>query len=404
LPFSANKEASMTSDGPYPPGYEPADGPPYGRYPTDEPDGRGQQTPPGRAQGSWAPPQEDYFTPPGDRFSAPGADRFTPPAYPPPGPTAGAGGDRPGSYPSRTGYGGGWQPENQSGFGGGFGSSAASHSPEPPRGPDSSWPADPNRPTSPPPTGRISGSASVGSASVGSASVGGPSAGNQGGPTGASGRASTPGVYGAPTQYGTPAQYGGGNRPGEYGAPTTQFAGGPGQYGEGAGQYGGAAGAGTGQFGGNQPGQYGAPVGGPGQYGGNQAGQYGAPGQYGSAPDPAMARFRPGSGDEPGDGQPEAKNRRGLIIGLAIAGVVIVALIAVAVVASMSGDKSGDYAVGKCVKQSGDTATSVACSESGAYSIVNKVDSASKCDQSQPYVLLQRSGVADQVLCLKPAH
>ena len=121
---------------------------------------------------------------------------------------------------------------------------------------------------------------------------------------------------------------------------------------------------------------------------------------------PAIARFRPDAGDEPGaDGQPPAKSRRGLIIGLAIAGVVLVALAAVAIVASMSGDKSGNYAVGQCVKQSGDKATNVSCSESGAYSIVSKVDSPSKCsDQGQPYVLLQQRGVADQVLCLKPAH
>ena len=50
-------------------------------------------------------------------------------------------------------------------------------------------------------------------------------------------------------------------------------------------------------------------------------------------------------------------------------------------------------------------ATSVSCSESGAYTVVNNVDSPSKCsDQGQPYVLLQQHGVADQVLCLKPAH
>jgi flagellar basal body-associated protein FliL len=116
-----------------------------------------------------------------------------------------------------------------------------------------------------------------------------------------------------------------------------------------------------------------------------------------------MARFRPDESD--GDGQPPAKSRRGLIIGLAVAGVVLVALAAVAIVASMSGGKSGNYPVGSCVKQSGDKATSVSCSESGAYTVVSNVDSPSKCsDQGQPYVLLQQHGVADQVLCLKPAH
>jgi collagen type III alpha len=373
----------MTSDGPYPPGYEPADGgAPYGRYPADEQDGRGQPAGPGRAPGSWAPQPDDYFTPPGDRFSQPG----NPPQ----------GGARPGpAYPAQGTYGaGGWQPEaNQPGYGGsggGFGSGSVPRPPEPTRGPDQSWPGDPNRPASGPPTGRISGSASVGSASVGGTSVGG-----------APGRGSTPGVYGTPTQYGTPSQYGG--TPDQYGGGSGpgQFGGAPGQYGGGNGQYGGATQVGPpGQFGG--AGQYG---GGPGQYGAPQPGQYGPPGgQYG--PDPAISRFGPNAPEEPGgDGQPARKSRRGLIIGLAVAAVVIVALAAVAVVAAMSGNKGGDYAVGSCVKQSGDKATSVACSENGAYSVVNKVDSPSKCaDQTQPYVVLQRSGVADEVLCLKPAH
>jgi hypothetical protein len=119
-----------------------------------------------------------------------------------------------------------------------------------------------------------------------------------------------------------------------------------------------------------------------------------------------MARFGPNSQDEPdAGGEPPRKSRRGLVIGLAIAGVVIIALAAIAVVVSMSGNKSSDYAVGSCVKQSGDKAASVSCSDSGAYSVVSKTDSPTKCaDQTQPYVVLQRSGSADEVLCLKPAH
>jgi hypothetical protein len=386
----------MTSDGPYPPGYEPADGgAPYGRHPADEQDGRGQPAGPGRAApGAWAPQPDEYFTPPGDRFSQPG---YPPPVSPagPAGPAAGRPG--PATYPSQGTYGAGnWQPEaapgGYGGSGGGFGSASVPRPPEPARGPEQSWPGDPNRPASGPPTGRVSGSASVGSASGG----------------GAAGRGPGPGVYGTPTQYGAPTQYGGGQpsqpsqpgQPGQYGGG--QYDGGPGQFGGANGQYGGATQVGPpGQFGG---GQYG---GGPGQFGGGQPGQYGppgGPGQYG--PDPAISRFGPNAPDEPGaDGQPPRKNRRALIIGLAVAAVVIVALAAVAVVAAMSGNKNGGYAVGSCVKQSGDKATSVACSDSGAYSVVNKVDSPAKCaDQTQPYVVLQRSGVADEVLCLKPAH
>jgi hypothetical protein len=209
--------------------------------------------------------------------------------------------------------------------------------------------------------------------------MGGPSAG------GAPGRGSA-GVYGTPTQYGSPSQYGA-NQPGQYGAP--------GQPGGGNGQFG----AGTTQFG--SPGQFG---GGTTQYGGNQPGQYGSPGQYGA--DPAIARFGPGTSDEPdADGQPPRKSRRSLIIGLAVAGVVLVALAAVAIVVAMSGGSKNDYPLGSCVKQSGDKAASVACTDATAYSIVNKVDAPTKCaDQTQPYVVLQRSGVADEVLCLKPAH
>jgi hypothetical protein len=485
----------MTSDGPYPPGYEPADGAPYGRYPADEQDGRGPASGASRpTPGAWAPPQDPRFAPPteqfnaqGDRFATPGdrfgeTDRFAPggdwpaqPGYPAPGfaaagpgnPAAGSaqggfpseapyGGDRPASYdfgqsefrqPDRgptdydrapTEYGAtygqpsygqpgqdrpgpsapggwpddasgtrGWQPDApQSGYGtpgGGFGSAAVPRPPEPAYGPEQGWPGEPPRPG---PTGRVAGSATVGGTpgsmgpgSIGSASLGGSFGGPPVGPPmgsppvsgpggspgspvgGPSGRA--PGVYGTPTQYGSP----------RYGDED------PAQPSFGAGQYGGGQfGDRPGVYGGNQPGQYG---------GGNQPGQYGAgpaTAQYGA--DPAVTRFGPDAPGEldPGAPQPPAKSRRGLIIGLAIAAVVVVALVAVAVVVAMSGNKT-DYAIGSCVKQDGNKAVSAACSDSGAFSIVNSVDQPTKCaDQTQPYVVLQRSGKSDEVLCLKPAH
>ena len=432
----------MTSDGSYPPGYEPADGgPPYGRYPGDEQDGR-SQPPSGTARvapGAWGPPPDAQYAPPPDAQYAPPSDRFAPPdrfaqggadwpaqpGYPSAGPDQGAG--RPAGYPTQPAYGierpatanyasmgsdrpgqpGGWQ-QPDGGYAGGFGSASVPRPPEPARPPEQNWPADPSRPG-----GAPSGRASVGDGSMGAAPV---SPGGYGGPSsgGPTGRPSS-GVYGTPTQYGSPGQagggpagppgaYGGGNQPGQYGTP---------------GQYGGAPAGNPGQFGGGQgtaPGQYGSgqfggatQVGTPGQFGGapgqygNQGGQYGS-GQYGG--DPTMARFGPNSQDEPdADREPPRKNRRGLIIGLAVAGVVIIALAAVAVVVSMSGNKASDYAVGSCVKQSGDKAASVSCSDAGAYSIVTKTDSPTKCaDQTQPYVVLQRSGSADEVLCLKPAH
>jgi hypothetical protein len=333
--------------------------------------------------------------------------------------------DRPGQpgnwQPEPPAQGGGRQQQSDAGYSGGFGSASVPRPPEPARAPEQNWPADPNRPGGP--TGRASlGGGSMGAAPVSPGGYGGPS--GSGGPTG---RGSS-GVYGTPTQYGgagpvsggpggpgqggAPGQYGGGNQPGQYGAPgqfggaptgnAGQFGGGqgtaPGQYG--SGQYGGPA---TTQFGGatqlGTPGQFG---GGPGQFG-NQGGQYGS-GQYGG--EPSMSRFGPGGQDEQdGDREPPRKSRRGLIIGLAVAGVVIIALAAVALVVSMSGAKSSDYAVGSCVKQSGDKATSTSCSDAGSYSIVTKTDSPTKCtDQTQPYVVLQRTGSADEVLCLKPAH
>jgi hypothetical protein len=448
----------MTSDGSYPPGYEPADGgPPYGRYPGDEQDGR-QQPPSGTARvtpGAWGPPPDAQYAPPTDRFAQSGADWPAQPGYPSTGPDQGAG--RPAGYPTQPAYGierpasanyasmgsdrpgqpGGWQPEppaqggwqpSDEGYSGSFGSASVPRPPEPARAPEQNWPADPSRPG-----GASTGRASVGGGSMGSAPV---SPGDFGGPSsgGPTGRPSS-GVYGTPTQYGSPGQFGGGpaapgggpGAPGQGGAPGVYGGGNqPGQYG--SGQYGGAPAGNAGQFGGGQgsaPGQYGSgqfggPAttqfggatqvgtpgqygGGPGQYGNQGGGQYGS-GQYGG--DPAIARFGPNSQDEPDpDGAPPRKSRRGLIIGLALAGVVIIALAAVAVVVSMSGGKSGDYAVGSCVKQSGDKAASVSCSDSAAYSIVTKTDSPTKCaDQTQPYVVLQRSGSADEVLCLKPAH
>jgi hypothetical protein len=461
----------MTSDGPYPPGFEP-DGAPYARYPAEEQNGRGSASGPARATpGAWAPPPDDRFAPPSDQYAAQSdrfgeTGRFAPggdwpaqpgqtPGYPAPGYAAAApgspvtpggspapgrpgqgsypaeasyGGDRPGAFgqpdyrqadlgsadydrgttygqpsygpagqdrPAPPGAGGwpadqadgaGWQPDGpQSGYGtpgGGFGPGAVPRPPEPARGPEQGWPGDPTRQGS---SGRVSGSATVGGAPVGgsfggtpigapmgSPPVSGPGA-SPGSPVGGpTGRA--PGVYGTPTQYGTP-------RYGDEDASQPPFGGGHyggGQYGDRAGQYGG----------GNQPGQYGA----------NPANA-----QYGVD---AITRFRPDGPQEldRGPEEPPAKSRRGLIIGLAIAAVVVVALVAVAVVVAMSGSKT-DYAVGSCVKQDGDKAVATACSDSAAFSVVNSVDQPTKCaDQTQPYVVVQRSGKSAEVLCLKPAH
>src|SRR5581483_8429380 len=101
---------------------------------------------------------------------------------------------------------------------------------------------------------------------------------------------------------------------------------------------------------------------------------------------------------------PPAKNRRGLFIGLGIGALAVVILAAVGITLLLSSGNNS-YPVGSCVKQSGDNAVKVGCSESGAYSIVSKVDKQSACpDPNQPFVVLHRAGTPNQVLCLKPAH
>jgi collagen type III alpha len=357
----------MTSEGPYPPGYEPADGaPPLGRRNQDRssdwspPPGQGQ---PGSQQWAQAQPPTEQFRPqrngppgPGEFGGPPGPGEFGGPpgdgapfGAPPPDRTQQFGGPQGGQY-GRPDFGGqqGQPPgrgyPEQPGAYGGQPQSPGSYGTPPGYG------AGPSGP----PTGRVAGSASVsGGGASGTASVSGP------------------GVYGSPArpdqQY--PPPYGPGGQPDgpQFGGPPTQ------------------------QFGG---GTYGA---GPGVYGGGQPGQFG---QGGAEPP-----YGPGGGEPYGQGDEPAKGgrRKGVIIGIVVAAVVVVAAVAIGVTMALSKGGS-NYAVGSCVKQSGDKAKSVSCTESGAYKILNKTDAASKCaDQSQPYVVLQRSGSADQVLCLKPA-
>ena len=60
--------------------------------------------------------------------------------------------------------------------------------------------------------------------------------------------------------------------------------------------------------------------------------------------------------------------------------------------------------VGECVKQSGDSATTVDCGDPDAYTVVSKVDDKSKCDDpTQPHVAVQGSDGKQQILCLRPA-
>ena len=188
-----------------------------------------------------------------------------------------------------------------------------------------------------------------------------PGFGGQGGGFGGSG------TYGAPGQGGT------------YGAAATPTFQPPGQYGE--------------------QGGYGA-AGEPGR-----SSQYGDPTQYGDrAPEGRFSGLRY---DEPPGGPggpPPAKSKRGLIIGVVIAAVAVLALAAVGVTWMLSSKSGNNFAVNSCVKRSGDKAETVSCSTSGSFQIVSKVGSPSQCpDQAQPYVVLQEKGKSDQVLCLKPS-
>jgi hypothetical protein len=103
--------------------------------------------------------------------------------------------------------------------------------------------------------------------------------------------------------------------------------------------------------------------------------------------------------------EPPAKGRRGLVIGLLIvAAVFLVAVAGTAIVVKISNAGGTSFAVNSCVKQDGDSASGVDCSNKDAFRIVSKVDKPESCsDASQPYIVLQHKGEKDEVLCLRPA-
>jgi hypothetical protein len=143
-------------------------------------------------------------------------------------------------------------------------------------------------------------------------------------------------------------------------------------------------------------------------------GTYGAPAPPASAsgqappppyPGPEPGRFANLRYDDPAIEAPR-KSRRGLIIGIVVAAVVVLALAGAGVFIFLNKtSNAATFAVNSCVKKSDDKAVAVSCTETGAYQIVSKVDTVDKCpDKGQPYVVLAESGKSDQVLCLKPAH
>jgi hypothetical protein len=102
---------------------------------------------------------------------------------------------------------------------------------------------------------------------------------------------------------------------------------------------------------------------------------------------------------------PKVPQRRGLVIALIVAGVV--ALLAVAGTGFwLALDSAGNtFAVDSCVKQDGGAAVEANCSDQGAFRVVSKVDNQESCpDPNQPFVVLQRKGADDEILCLRPAN
>jgi hypothetical protein len=110
-------------------------------------------------------------------------------------------------------------------------------------------------------------------------------------------------------------------------------------------------------------------------------------------------------GDVPVTPEPPVRSRRGLLIGLAIvAAVFLLAVAGTAIVVKVS-NLGTSYAVNSCVRQDGEGAKGVSCSDKDAFRIVSKVDAPTGCsDASQPFITLQKKGQKDQVLCLRPAN
>lgn len=206
------------------------------------------------------------------------------------------------------------------------------------------------------------------------------------------GSAAVPDPYGASPEYGQPNQ--------AYGQPAQPYGQSQQPYGPEYGQP-------------NQPygqptGVYGAPSGGYPSQGptGYQPGQptnvYGTP----SGP-PAL-----GYGDATAQvsGQPDTfppapqhKNKRLLLVLALVAAVVVLAGIGTAVTLALGGS-STNFAVNDCVKESSGKAVKADCSDSKAFRVINKVSQQSDCaDKNQPYVVVQRKGSKDEVLCLRPA-
>ncbi|MDI5941804.1 hypothetical protein QLR68_27480, partial [Micromonospora sp. DH15] len=178
---------------------------------------------------------------------------------------------------------------------------------------------------------------------------------------------------------------------------------------------------------GDRPGdQFGGPMGGAtavqGAVPGHPPAPYGEPTQVGFPPQGPQSG--PAWGAEPeeqgrfdafkpeADAQkaeaPPPKVRNGRVLAAVLVAAVLILAVPLGLLmllGKVGGDnaKPFDPAVGSCVKQSGESATSATCGEAGSFTIVSKVETKEKCaDPGQPHVVL-RGDVPKKVLCLKSA-
>jgi hypothetical protein len=129
---------------------------------------------------------------------------------------------------------------------------------------------------------------------------------------------------------------------------------------------------------------------------------------------PATAPFSaaaPASGPDSASGEagaeaeqpvPQVRNGRVLLAVLCAAVLLLVVPLGIVWLATRSSGPS--FEVGSCVRRSGSEAVAAECDESGAFTVVSKVDSQDKCTDppGQPYVVIADGG-KESVLCLRPA-
>ncbi|MEV4627453.1 hypothetical protein AB0J90_14290 [Micromonospora sp. NPDC049523] len=100
---------------------------------------------------------------------------------------------------------------------------------------------------------------------------------------------------------------------------------------------------------------------------------------------------------------PQVRNGRVLLMVLTAAVLLLAIPLGALWFIGQGGEPTFNPAVGECVKQSGDGAVGVACTEPGSFTVVSKVASEAECaDQALPKVIIPTDDGKQQVLCLRP--